>query len=179
MISKTTILKSENLHLRIPSLDDIESTFSATRFPGFNDGMLWEPPKDKSELIAPYHRTIQAWEIGEAYSFTIERKETEDFLGRISIRKTKEDKVWDVGFWTHPAHWGKGIMTEALAIIVKFGFEQLEARRIEACHATWNKASEKVLQKNRMTFVKFIEQGFKKHGKWVPENQYAIEFENW
>ena len=59
-----------------------------------------------------------------------------------------EEQVWNVGFWTHPDSQSQGIMTEVLSGILKFGFEDLSAVRIEACHVIWNKASEKVLKKN-------------------------------
>ena len=141
--------------------------------------MQWDPPGSMDELVGPLQRAHAAWEKGEAYQFTIEDKETDAFLGRISIRITEEADVWNVGFWTHPEQQNKGVMTEALQGLLKFGFEQLEASRIEACHAIWNKASEKVLKKNGMAFVRYLEQGFLKQGKWVEENELAIERQTW
>ena len=178
-IDKNTRLEIENLSLRIPSLDDIPHIFSSTRFEGFNDGMAWEAPASQEELIAPYHRNIKAWEEGRGYSFTIEEKQTKQFLGRISIRKTETENRWNVGFWTHPNHQGQGIMTKALSAILKFGFETLQAEVIEAYHAIWNKGSEKVLMNNGMKFIKYVEQGFKKNGVWVEENLLAIGKEEW
>ncbi len=168
-------IKTSHLKLRIPSTEDFSSIFSATRFEGFNDGMLWEPPNDIDELITPLENNLKAWEKGEAFSFTIEAKESGVFLGRISIRETNEKGTWNIGFWTHPTQQKKGIMTEACRAILDFGFNQLAAKRIEAAHALWNKGSEKVLQKNGMKFVRYIEQGFLKNGKWVEENLLAIE----
>jgi len=178
-IDKNLVLKSENIQLRIPSLEDIPHIFSATRVKGFNDGMLWNPPNSEEELIAPYYRGIKGWEEGTGYGFTIEEKLTKKFLGRISIRKTKIDKRWNVGFWTHPIHQNKGIMTEALSAILKFGFDTLNAKVIEAGHAVWNKGSEKVLKRNQMKFVKTIDQGFEKNGKWVAENLLEISRSDW
>jgi len=178
-IPKTQILKTPGFLLRIPNTSDIPHVYSATKYKGFNDGMLWNPPEKEEELIRPLERNIEAWEKGEGYSFTIVKKETDKLLGRISIRKTKEKDVWDVGFWTHPESQRQGVMTEALAVVINFGFEELSASRIEACHALWNKASEKVLKRNGMKFVCYIEKGFQKHGKWVEENKLAIDKENW
>lgn len=44
--------------LRIPNETDIPFVFSATRFKGFNDGMVWEPPEKQEDLIAPLQRRI-------------------------------------------------------------------------------------------------------------------------
>lgn len=168
-------LFTPRLVLRPPRLDDIPFIFSATRFKGFNDGMLWDPPKDIDELVEPYYRLLKARKDGIAYNFAIDSRSDSQPLGRISIRKTDTKDVWNVGFWTHPEHYGKGIMTEALGRIVKFGSEDLKAIRIEAEYALWNKGSEAVLTKNGFQFVKYIEKGYKKNGMWVDENLMAIE----
>lgn len=178
-IDKSTVLTSKNLKLSIPSIEDFDHIFSATRYEGFNDGMLWDPPVSKEELITPLRNGVKAWEEGNAFSFTIENITTSEFLGRISIRKTKIKDRWNIGFWTHPVHQKQGIMTEAVGVILKFGFEQLHANCIEACHAVWNTGSEKVLKSNGMNFIRFIEKGFEKKGKWVSEHLLAIEKQEW
>ena len=178
-IPKSLILETPRLRLRIPASEDNPYVFSATLYPGFNDGMLWDPPAKEADLVQPLGNSLQAWEEGKAYTFTIEDKDSGQFLGRIAIRKTGQEGTWNVGFWTHPRHQGRGIMTEAVKAIIDFGFEQLNAREVEACYALWNKASERVLQKNGMQFVRHIEQGFLKKGEWVEENLLAIQRSDW
>lgn len=179
LIDKSHTLETERYRLRIPNLKDIPYVFSATRFEGFNDGMLWEPPTEIDELMEPLENGIQAWESGKAFSFTIVARGSDQLLGRISIRKTQEENVWNVGFWTHPQSQKQGIMTEALNAVLQFGFEELDAIRIEACYALWNKGSQKVLEKNGMTFVRHLEKGFMKKGSWVEENLVAIQKSDW
>lgn len=141
--------------------------------------MLWDPPNNKEEMIEPFHNGIEAWEEDRAYSFSIEDIKDQELLGRISIRKTKEKNRWNIGFWTHPKHQKKGVMTKALQVVLEFGFTRLDAEIIEACYALWNKGSEKVLKRNGMTFEKYIEKGFEKNGKWVEENLLAINKDEW
>lgn len=173
------IIETKNYQLRIPHAADIPAVFSATRVEGFNEGMQWDPPEKEEELFQALARNIKAWEEGRSYVFSILKKGESDLLGRIGIRKTEDVGVWDVGFWTHPSVQGQGIMTEALAAILNFGFVELSASRIEACHALWNTASEKVLKKNGLKFVRYIEKGFQKRGKWIEENKLAISREEW
>jgi ribosomal-protein-alanine N-acetyltransferase len=172
-------LKSPVICLRQPSEADVPHVFSATRFPGFNDGMLWEPPEHRDEILAVLPRTLKAWAEGRGFAFSIYAIEDDAFLGRISIRAIPDSLVWNVGFWTHPLQQGKGIMTQALALILEFGFQTLKAQRIEAEYATWNIASERVLQKNGFHFIKHIPQGFQKDGKWVAENAMALLLADW
>ncbi len=179
MISKNTQLETSRLVLKIPSLEEVPFIFSATRFEGFNDGMLWDPPKTEEPIIESYHRNIKAWEEGRGFSFSLYNKSNNDFIGRISIRKEEEKDLWNIGFWTHPEQQGNGYMTEAVSAVLAFGFESLHAQRIEACHALWNKASEKVLKKNGMTFIRYIEKGFLKKEKWIEENLLGINRSRW
>ncbi|MEC4812186.1 MAG: GNAT family protein [Scytonema sp. PMC 1069.18] len=178
-IPRTYRIYTERCILRCVCKQDIPYVFSATRVEGFNDGMLWESPQSIEELQEPFQKSLQAWDSGLAYTFTIQLAKTSKFLGRISIRKEQADGVWSIGFWTHPEHQGHGYMTEAAKAIIDFGFTVLGANCIEACHALWNTGSEKVLKISGMKFVCYVPHGFLKHGKWVEENLLAIAREDW
>lgn len=178
-IPKSCTLETERFLLRIPRAEYIPMIFSATRYEGFHEGMVWDPPEKQEELYESLKRNIQKWEAGTAYNFTIKEKGNSGGLGRITIRKTEEQGIWNVGFWTHPESQKRGVMTEALSTVLTFGFEELAACRIEACHATWNTASAKVLTNNGMQFVQYIEKGFQKRGKWVAEHMLAISRSEW
>lgn len=169
------IIETDRLVLRIPSLEDNPFVYSATRFEGFNEGMVWEPPNHADELIKPFEDVIQAWQNATAYNFTIVNKNNENLLGRISIRKEQQEKQWNIGFWMHPEQQNKGYMSEALVAIIRFGFSILGAESIIANYALWNKASEKVLIKNGMVFLKYDEKGFQKKGEWIPANFFEIK----
>jgi [ribosomal protein S5]-alanine N-acetyltransferase len=178
-IPKSYQIETKRFVLKIPNETEISFVYSATQYRGFNDGMVWEPPKKKEELLESLKSNIEAWENGQTYTFTVIDKETMKLLGRIAIRKTNIENVWKVGFWTHPESQKKGIMTEALNGILKFGFEQLSATQIGATHALWNTGSEKVLTRNGLCFESYEEKGFFKNGKWIPANFLVIDVENW
>lgn len=167
-------LETPRCRLRQPCAADIPHVYSATRFPGFNDGMLWDPPATEAELQAPLQRSLAAWRNGEAFSFSIDRKEDGVFVGRIGIRPTDRAGIWSIGFWLHPEHQGRGLMTDAARSVLGFGFSTLGASAIEACHATWNAPSRRVLERIGMKEVGFIEQGYQKRGAWVPEYRMRI-----
>jgi [ribosomal protein S5]-alanine N-acetyltransferase len=179
IIPKSHIIETNRLLLKIASLDDIPFVYSATHYKGFNDGMLWDKPESPEELIKPHEDLIKAWEEDLSYSFSIIKKSDQLLTGRISIRKTSEGNTWNIGFWTHPQHQNQGYMSEATSAIIKFGFSTLGAEKIIACHALWNKASEKVLKKNGMVFLEYLEKGFQKNGEWVEENLLEIKKADW
>jgi ribosomal-protein-alanine N-acetyltransferase len=174
-----TIIETNRCKLRSTKKEDISFIFSATRYKGFNDGMLWDAPKNEAELIATYEDGVtKAWYERQSYGFTICDKFNNEPLGRINIRKDL-DKVWFIGFWMHPEQQEKGYMTESVKAILELGFITLSAEKIEAFHALWNKKSEKVLKAVGMNFIEYIPQGFMKKGKWVEENKLGITKEEW
>ncbi|MCA0986516.1 GNAT family N-acetyltransferase [Guptibacillus algicola] len=59
----------------------------------------------------------------------------------------KKDFKAEVGFGLSPDYWQKGIMTEALMEVIKFGYKELELNRIEAIIYPDNFRSRKLLEK--------------------------------
>lgn len=178
-LSPDIIINTNRCKLRITTREDIPFIFSATRYEGFNDGMLWDAPKEEAESIESDEDGVtKAWHKRQSYGFTICQKLNDEPLGRISIRKDL-DKVWVIGFWMHPEQQGKGYMTESVKAVLKLGFETLGAEKIEAYHALWNTKSEKVLKAVGLKFMKYIPQGFMKKGKWVEENKLGITKKQW
>ena len=116
-------LTTARFRLRAPSEADIPHIFSATRYPGFNDGMVWDTPATPEELQEPLRRSLDDWTLGRAFSFTIEMREGSDFVGRVGIRPTQQPNQWNIGFWVHPNLQGQGFMKEAARAVVDFGFE--------------------------------------------------------
>ena len=177
-LSPALILQTNRCKLRISRRKDIPFIFSATRYEGFNDGMLWDAPNTEAELTESYEKGLVSWHNNSSYGFTICRKFDDELLGKICIIR-KSSQVWTIGFWLHPDKQGKGYMTEALEAILKLGFETLDASKIEAYYALWNIRSENVLKRVGMKFIEHIPKGFMKKGEWVEENKLAITKEEW
>jgi len=171
------VLSTERLYLRVVSEDDTECVWSASKVPGFTDGMMWDPAETKEEIIEIMHQTINHWKEDDDFCFSICLGESDECIGRISIRKKEGDTLWNIGYWLHPDHQGKGYMAEAVKAIVDWGFSVLEAQEITAEHASWNEASGKVLQKAGFTHIGHLDCGFVKHGKEIPEEEYVIKRE--
>lgn len=153
-------IQTERLRLRIPAESDMPHVFIASQFPGFTDGMLWDPPESIEELRGPLERSLEQWREGVAYQFSIDS--VEGFAGRIALRPSDEAEVLDIGYWTHPEHFGKGYMTEAARAVIDLGFQTMGAKAIVAGTADWNKASQRVLEKLGFQVVEVVKDGFVK-----------------
>jgi len=178
VIPSSIQIETARCRLRKVAREDIPFVFSATRYPGFCDGMRWSPPSTEAELVEPLEKHAAAWDAGEEYTFTIVTRDGARPVGRISIRCVEAD-CWNIGFWTHPLHQRRGYMTEAAAAVLEFGFRELSAGKIEAASATWNAASRSVLQKIGMSFARHVPQGFQKDGRWIAEDVFAITRTEW
>jgi ribosomal-protein-alanine N-acetyltransferase len=173
----TLTLDTPRCLLRIVDAADIPFVFDASRHPGFCDRMTWNPPATTAELEAPLKRNLDAWATGEAYTFTIFLKASDERVGRIVIRRG-ENATWNIGYWTHPAHQGRGIMTEVAVEILRFGFQRLGARAIEAQHVVDHRPSRRILEKIGMRFIEHLPHGFQKNGIWLAEDRLALSRED-
>ncbi|GAB6991539.1 GNAT family N-acetyltransferase [Paenibacillus pini] len=72
-------------------------------------------------------------------------------IGVVSFQHWRPEKHEAmIGYMLDRSCWGQGLATEALRLLLDFGFRELELKRIEGkCHAV-NTASERVMQKNGM-----------------------------
>lgn len=79
----------------------------------------------------------------------------------------------ELGYWLTEQYWGKGIMTEAVKLVTKYGFEKLKLKRIYACCFEPNKASAKVLEKAGFQYEGKMRKAVIKDGKYYDELIYA------
>ncbi len=168
------VIRTKRCRLRYPDEIDIPHVWSASRVPGFNDGLVWDPPADTSVLTRAMMRDKAEWATGSAYTWTIESIRDGTFIGRHVIRREEIAGAWSIGFWIHPDKQGNGFASEVAPAIIAFGFQCLGAKVIGADHATWNLASGRVLQSAGMNFTGTNPQGLIKKGVPIEVQEYEI-----
>jgi len=80
----------------------------------------------------------------------------------------------EIGFWLLPDYWRKGILTEALPVICRFGFDQLGLHRIEAFVETENTNCRLALNKLNFSHEGTLKECEFKNGKFISLDIYAI-----
>ena len=78
-----------------------------------------------------------------------------------------------IGYWIGEAHWGRGIMTEAVRAFVPWIFEHFDVVRIEAGVFAWNPASMRVLEKAGFRLEARERRAVTKAGKTIDRFLYA------
>lgn len=80
----------------------------------------------------------------------------------------------EIGYWLSEKHWGKGILSEAVGLLVKEGFENYDWIRIYAGVFGNNPASMRVLEKNGFKEEAVFRKSVKKRGVFLDEHIWAI-----
>lgn len=71
-ISLDITLARERLKLRPVAPADVDLVWGASRYLGFTDGMTWDPPATRDEILDMNRQIISNWALGKGYVFTIE-----------------------------------------------------------------------------------------------------------
>lgn len=142
-------LESERLLLRRLATADVDELFkmrSNADMMKFIPRPLHETTADTLEQIALINSRIES---NEAINWAITRKNNPKLIGIIGFYRMKPEHFRaEIGYMLLNEYQGKGISTEAINEVVKYGFEVMKLHSIEAVIDPRNIASEKVLQKN-------------------------------
>lgn len=96
------------------------------------------------------------------------------FYGAVGLNNlSKEYKKAEIGFWLLKEFWRQGIMTEAIPIICKYGFNQLDLHRIEGLVETENYNSKKAIEKAGFKHEGTMTDCEIKNGKFISLDIYA------
>ena len=146
-------LQTERLVLRRIVKEDVNEIFSLR---SDKETMKYVPrPLAKNLEEAMEHIVLidSRIETNEGINWAITIKNEPKLIGIIGHYRIKPEHFRaEIGYMLLPEYHGKGIITEAIKEVVKYGFEVMKLHSIEAIIDPENFASERVLQKN--SFVK-------------------------
>ena len=90
-----------------------------------------------------------------------------------------KSKCAAVGYEMHRCYWGKGIMTEALAPVLVYGFDGIRLNRVEACPLAENAASCGLLLKLGFKHEGNLRQRVFFRGRFVDQYYYSLLKSEW
>ncbi|MBN2523608.1 MAG: GNAT family N-acetyltransferase [Bacteroidales bacterium] len=83
----------------------------------------------------------------------------------------------EIGYWIGEEYWNKGIATQAVRLLVSYGFENLKLHRIFTGVFEYNKASQKVLEKCGFVHEGTSKKSITKNNAIIDEYRYGIVIE--
>lgn len=158
--TKEFFLKEDNILLRKFQLTDAESMFKnycndheVSRY------LTWPPHGDINVTKFLLKEWIDGYD-ANTYKWAIEYNG--EVIGGIDLLDVNfiEEKA-TFGYVLSENFWGKGIMTRVLNLVIKFSFEEVGLKKLEAVHAIDNTASGKVMIKNGMSYIRDIKEEYK------------------
>jgi len=139
-------LSTERLTLRKPELNDAREIFNLRSNEEVNRYLDRRPAVTIEDATEFLKKIVES---GESNYWAICLKESSELVGTICLYDFSPDRqVAEIGYELHPFHQHKGIMQEAVPIVLHHGFHTLKLRTITAFPSANNKASIKLLVKN-------------------------------
>jgi RimJ/RimL family protein N-acetyltransferase len=139
-------LQTARLLLRKSRLDDAPLIFrtygqdaEVTRY------LMWLPHNDVQDAQAAVQRFLSGWIPGTQFCWLIFTRDTGELVGSIAARK--DENGVNLGYLMARSHWGRGLMTEAVATVVHWAFGDPSIFQIWAVCDVDNRASARVLEK--------------------------------
>ncbi|MHB9154280.1 MAG: GNAT family N-acetyltransferase [Endomicrobiales bacterium] len=173
-------LRTARLLLRKIRLEDAADMFEYAKDPEVSRYTLWTPHRSLDETRAYLSCVLNNYREGRLENWGLECRENGKFIGTCGYFS------WDpanaraeIHYALSRAYSGRGLMTEAVREVLRFGFEAMQCNRIEAKCMPPNTGSERVMRKAGMTFEGIMREGILARGKFEDLKVYSILKREW
>jgi len=152
-----TVIDTERLILRGWRETDLNDLYEYASVDGVGEMAGWPHHRSVDES----RRILQEMFLPCKSVFAVELKENGKVIGSVGLHKSwaEEDpayfhmKTAEVGYALSKTYWGKGLMPEAVAAVIKFTFARFDLDALTCSHYTFNNQSRRVIEKCGFTFV--------------------------
>ncbi len=146
-------LHTPRLILRPMRVSDAGDMFDYARREEVTRFLLWQPHPE-AEYTEAYLRSVQKqYKKGEFYDWALVYKPTGKMIGTCGFTSFDlRHNKGEIGYVLNPDFWGRGLATEAVERVLRFGLEELGLHRLEARYMVENAASRRVMEKCGMVF---------------------------
>jgi ribosomal-protein-alanine N-acetyltransferase len=175
----SSTIETERILLRLPEMSD-HGPWALLRRHGEDFLRPWEPTWSHDHLTrrAFRNRVYWAWRArdeGRALPLFLVRREDRRLIGAITLDNIRRGPAQSaqVGYWIGPDFARQGLMTEALAGLVRHAFATLDLSRIEAACLPENTASRALLDRTGFRHEGVAESYLQIDGRWRDHVLYA------
>jgi RimJ/RimL family protein N-acetyltransferase len=126
-----------------------------------------DPVQSPAEAWKAIKENMQWVAGGTAILWGIALRDNDRLIGTCTIfRINRQNRNGEAGFILNQAHWGKGLMTEAMSSVLDYVFKDLDFHRLEADTDPKNLASLALLEKLGFQREGYFRERWFVHGKW-------------
>lgn len=164
------ILNTNRLQLRVLEDGDLPALVRYANNRKIADRVLNIPfPYRQTDAFFRLSKVQQGFAKKSGFSFAIIHQAEQELVGEIGLHPLPNGTQGQVAYWIAEPYWGQGLATEALAAILKFGFQERQLQLIFGECKRDNVGSIRVLEKNHLRAV----------GTGRSVEQYYIKEEDW
>lgn len=175
VFSHLPTLLTKRLILRPARMSDAQDLYEYSRDPEVARHVLWEAHRSIHQTRAYIRYLLRQYRNASPGTFVIVLRDSGKVIGTIGFMWVQpENRSSEVGYSLSRDYWNRGLMTEALAATLDFGFTQLNLNRIEAQHECDNPASGHVMKKAGMQHEGTLRQRIYNKGRYTDVELYAI-----
>jgi ribosomal-protein-alanine N-acetyltransferase len=175
MEEEVPVLTTQHLILRPIVENDVPALytlFSSEAVMQFMDVERFESISEAAQMVTFFREKMSS---GEGLRWAVCYKENNELIGTCGYHHiSRSNFKAEIGYDLIPAFWGKGIMTQAIHELLKFGFEQMELNRVEAIVDPTNINSYKLLDRLGFQREGFHRQSFFEKGRFIDVYIYSM-----
>ena len=146
-------LVTDRLILRKMKPQDAEAVFAYASDPEVTRYVIWETHRSIEDSRAFLDLVTSKYESGGEPEWGIVYKGDHRFVGTCGIVSWEPQHARaELGYALSRDYWGRGLMAEAVATMISFGFREMSLNRIEARCIAENTASARVMEKAGMLY---------------------------
>ena len=169
------IIQTEHLVLRRISISDVAEIFnmrSDTRVMKYIDRPIAESLDDALILIAKIDESLS---LNDGITWGIALNENQELIGTIGFwRIDKPNYRAEIGYLMKMEWQGKGLMQEAMSVVISYGFGNMQLHSIEANVNPENILSKKILEKNGFVQEAYYKENYFHNGSFLDSAIYSL-----
>jgi RimJ/RimL family protein N-acetyltransferase len=182
-VRRNTGPKPDRLELRGPgvyllpvTLRDADSLYRHIRDKAIAEWTAGIPyPYPRAAMTQFLRRAIRMMRAGERFVFAIRRYDDEEPVGVVDLHNLNlELRSAEIGYWLGRAFWNRGIMTQAVKLLLGFAFDRLKLHRVLVRHFEGNEASRRVIEKCWFRREGLEREVLHRRGRWHDLIRYGL-----
>ena len=168
-------IETKRFILRKFTKNDIDDLYEYASDNEVTQFLSWDTYKSIDMAVDYIKNVLLKYSKNEIAPWGIEWKENSKLIGSIDfVQYDRKNFSAEIGYVLNRKYWNKGIMTEALKEIIKFGFDEMNLTRIETKLDSMNVASEQVMQKNGLKYEGTLRKKEFLKNKFIDVKYYSI-----
>ncbi len=175
-------VETERLLLRPFAAGDFDAVFAMQSRPDVARYLYWEA-RTEAEVRTALEKKIAGVAIhseGDVLFLAAVLKTTNELVGDVVLEwVSQQHRTGEVGYIVHPDHQGRGYATEAVGVLLRVAFDELDLHRVVGRVEARNAPSARVLEKLGMRREAHLVENEYVKGEWQSELVYAILDREW